>query len=174
MKRVLPIFLIVLFLANSIGITFLFLHERNMLKNEFRNYMKNNIDRNKLIKIILPKSAVLDELIHKTDKDEFRFHGNMYDIVVQSETRDSIIYYCLNDEKEEKLIKGFSDLVNSSTEQNSPLKKCVENILKYLSIGFLELIEKKINIVQSTYISIKNVILPASAICEIISPPPEK
>jgi hypothetical protein len=56
-------------------------------------------------------------------KKEFEYKGAMYDVVNKAESNKEYIFYCLNDEKEELLIKSynrhFDDNKDKATNNNS-------------------------------------------------------
>ena len=62
---------------------------------------------------------------------EFKYNGDMYDIVKKEETEDQLIVYCINDTKEKKLEEEFEKRVhkNSLEDKNLPANKNIINIL---------------------------------------------
>jgi hypothetical protein len=172
-KKVLSILLVIVILTNSVGITFLFLQQRSNIKSEFRNFLKNTIDKSELVKIVISKINSKQYLFHKTDKDEFKYRGKMFDIVRQYETKDSIYYYCINDEKEEKLLIQFSEILKSTLDGNKNIKKSFNNFFKYFSFVFMERLENKLFPVPSEFINIKNSVLPLTEFFRNITPPPK-
>ena len=53
---------------------------------------------------------------------EFKYNGDMYDIVEKKETDEQLIVYCINDTKEKKLEEEFEKRVhrNSTEEKQRP------------------------------------------------------
>ena len=63
---------------------------------------------------------------------EFKYNGDMYDIVKKEETDKQLIVYCINDTKEKKLEEEFDKRVH----KNSSEDKHIPSIIKYsLSIS---------------------------------------
>lgn len=63
---------------------------------------------------------------------EFKYNGNMYDIVKKEETDKQLIVYCINDTEEKKLEEEFEKRVH----KNSSEDKHIPSIIKYsLSIS---------------------------------------
>ncbi len=62
---------------------------------------------------------------------EFKYNGDMFDIVKKEETEDQLIIYCINDTKEKKLEEEFEKRVhkNSLEDKNLPANKNIINIL---------------------------------------------
>ena len=49
---------------------------------------------------------------------EFRYNGDMYDIVKKEENENQLILYCINDTKEKKLEEEFEKRVHQNTSEN--------------------------------------------------------
>lgn len=62
---------------------------------------------------------------------EFKYNGDMYDIVKKEATDDQLIIYCINDTKEKNLEAEFEKRVhkNSLEDKNLPANKNIVNIL---------------------------------------------
>jgi hypothetical protein len=78
----------------------------------------------------MPESSleIIDANAHKNDikweeeGKEFYLHGQMYDIAYIKMINGQVLIYCLNDSKEEALLKGFASAINSGNEQSSSNK----------------------------------------------------
>jgi hypothetical protein len=69
------------------------------------------------------------------DRNEFRYHGEMYDVIDRKTGSDGRIYfYCFNDHKEKKLLTELNRHVKTQTENSSGSKQDktnpVQNVLK--------------------------------------------
>ncbi len=51
-----------------------------------------------------------------TEPDEFRYHGEMYDILSQEQRGDTIWYYCHHDEEETALVNGLLEQLQQPEE----------------------------------------------------------
>jgi hypothetical protein len=62
---------------------------------------------------------------------EFKYNGDMYDIVEKKETDEQLIVYCINDTKEKKLEEEFEKRVqkNSKEDKHRPSANNNTNIL---------------------------------------------
>jgi len=60
---------------------------------------------------------------------EFKYNGEMYDIVTKEETDEQLIVYVINDTKEKKLEEEFEKRVNKNATEN----KHIPSIVKYSS-----------------------------------------
>jgi len=62
---------------------------------------------------------------------EFKYNGDMYDIVKKEEADGQLIVHCINDTKEKKLEEEFEKKVhkNSLEDKNLPVNKNIVNIL---------------------------------------------
>ena len=74
-----------------------------------------------------------DELPEWVDKHEFRYQGEMYDVIEKKVTGDRLIIRCLNDKKEKELLGHYKDLVkNDFGERN---KKGLSLFIKLLKVS---------------------------------------
>ncbi len=94
---------------------------------------------NQLTCIQIPKKDFYSKSSPLTmfDDDEFEFNGNMYDIVKKVETENQIIFYCINDVKEERLLLSFHKIADdvTKTKNNSSSTKTVIQTLILLGIA---------------------------------------
>ena len=74
--------------------------------------------------LIFNKNDILNNRINFRwiHSHEFKYNGDMYDIVEKKETDVQLIVYCINDTKEKKLEEEFEKRVrkNSSGDKNRP------------------------------------------------------
>ena len=60
---------------------------------------------------------------------EFKYNGDMYDIVTKEETEEQLIVHVINDTKEKKLEEEFEKRVHKNSTEN----KHIPSIIKYSS-----------------------------------------
>ena len=58
-----------------------------------------------------------DLLRWEEEGEEFTMNGNMYDVVAVSKINGKKVYYCLNDTKEEDLVRNFSQIIKGSSSK---------------------------------------------------------
>jgi len=120
-----------------------------------------------LIKI----SSANSEKIHWTEESsEFRFDGEMYDVVKTKSANDTTYYYCFNDEKESKLMSCVDKLVKEQTTGNSKSK----NVQKKQVINYFfqqVLLSQFINEKSICYLDFSSFYKPFTK--EVLSPPPQ-
>ena len=121
-----------------------------------------------LIKIKINKSTYSNW----AKEDEFELDGNMFDVVKKEEHGLFVFLYCLNDEKEARIIKNFKKQYDDAKNHNgnSPLKNNSQ-ILNFTAIlNNTYSLQKRNNIFGHIPIIVPlyNSIKP-----EIVSPPPK-
>ncbi|MEO6883535.1 MAG: hypothetical protein ABI199_05880 [Bacteroidia bacterium] len=110
-----------------------------------------------------------------TDKNEIRYHGNMYDVVRQKKSDGFVYFYCIQDNREDTLNKALNvqvsmNVLPDSKNTNDNSKKLVKAFSKdyFPSIN-------TILIHQSS----KNIFFPllfshySNASKDVLSPPPK-
>ncbi len=146
-------------------------------KREIRKMIKSGIPEENLITFTFSKNILEEEIKDfKWIKDwEFRYKGEMYDIIKTEYKGDSIVYHVFHDLKESALFsnlqKHFIDYFSSNREKGKELLSVTQNYSKYYLYPFTEnfLIAKS---EEQQYNSQKtqNIIYLASI---VFDPPPE-
>ena len=70
-----------------------------------KTFLRNHKDHKELTKIILSKTE--SNLLHWEDENEFRYRGEIYDVIEMKSTRDTMIFHCIADEKETALFNQY-------------------------------------------------------------------
>ena len=173
MKKPLYILLIVFLFLNNFAYVILFLQSRMEIKKEmFRRIAAGDYSGELICFTFNNDSEIKWKVIWKDDH-EFEFNGTMYDIVKKDTKGDTIILYCINDEKESELIKSF--LKENSKEKNKsvpPLTKIsLQNIITQALVKnsfYPEVFEQPYGYSAQFLNNYKSITL------ELPSPPPKK
>ncbi|MBN8696885.1 MAG: hypothetical protein J0L87_10155 [Bacteroidetes bacterium] len=177
MKKIIAIFLLFIFLFNSIGYYAVFKFSEYQIKKTAKRAVFANLDDSQYEIITINKND-LDKIEFKDDGKEIIYKDQLYDIGKKTETETEIVLYCINDKDEEALISSLKTHIDnhiaffktkkSSSGQkknsdSSSLKIYLKN--KQDSNVFHENTEQ-------SYSKQKNIIY-ISALKEISTPPPE-
>jgi hypothetical protein len=131
MKKTLAIFIIVLLLFNSMGYYIVFKTMQYAIKKEIKNSIKQGVpDKN----LSLIKVAVNDEQnqaeIEWLEEHEFRYRGQMFDVVRSSLSNDTSYYYCINDKQEEQLFSSLDKQIEHHSKKSDANRAKSRNIYK--------------------------------------------
>jgi hypothetical protein len=125
LKGLISILFLIVFGFYSFGNILLFNFIRQEIRSEIKTLIKSG-DKSRVEIIAISKKNLKNPSIFKMVKsNEFIYQNKLYDIVSSTNTKDSIIFHCINDTKEEKLIKNFltesiNDLLNGSFNERLP------------------------------------------------------
>ena len=124
LRKIISILILSVFIYNAIG--FLAVHQ--VLSAYYKHLGMKQVKKptaEELIELLIFNKN--DILLSRIDfrwvhSREFKYNGDMYDIVEKKETDDQLIVYCINDTKEKKLEEEFEKRVrkNSSGDKNRP------------------------------------------------------
>lgn len=144
------------------------------VRNEVKQKIKKNVPDDELVLITI---SVADNksLTWTRPNIEFRYKGEMYDIVRQETKEDIILYYCIHDFKESKLFANLDEHVQRHIADNPQQRKKAENILKTVTKDyFFQLLiishfpEVQQNLKYNKYLQAYN------SIClDVLTPPPK-
>ena len=131
MKRIATILLLTLFVYNTIG--FLAIHPLLSVYYKYLGMMHADMpSEEEMIELLvfnkedIEKGRLDFKWIHSR---EFKYNGDMYDIVTKEETEKQLIVHVINDTKEKKLEEEFEKRVHKNSTEN----KHIPSIIKYSS-----------------------------------------
>jgi hypothetical protein len=175
MKKLLAILIIGLLLYNSMGYYIVFKTVQYTIKKEIKNQIKHGVPEKDLSLI---KVAYNDD--HKKadiewlDKHEFRYKGQMFDVVRYYNFNDTSYYYCINDKQEEQLFSSLDKMVEHHSKKSGPAH--TKSLSIYKNIIRDVVFNKKpfsIPVSRDLLFSLIQVKMPAFYIKDIPTPPPE-
>ncbi len=161
------------FAFNSFGFIFYFLIERENAKGEAFEEITSLKSNEKIEVLSISKSVINDgKIFLRINNKEIKYEGKMYDIVKEEKRTDKIIFYCVHDEKEDKLEKDFAKTVNKNLNQKAAAGSSINfnHLIQYAEYGVMWGIESPIHKVKySNYLNC-NFYLHTS---KILTPPPK-
>jgi hypothetical protein len=141
MKKTAPLFLLTIFLFNTMGYFIVFKIAQHQIKSEVADLVssfelsKFTENNNELTKIKVHKNE-LYKIDFKDKGKEIFLDNKMYDIVKTTETDEHMIYHCLHDKKESILVAGLKEHVNNNVISDNPIKN---NSPKKTSVPIIKL-----------------------------------
>jgi hypothetical protein len=174
MKKIASLFLLSIFLFNTVGYYIAFKTVQLAVKKEIKSQIKSNLAIKELTMITINKTD-LSTIDWKDGGKEMVYKDEMYDIVRTTETPVSITYYCINDRKEKALFANLDEHINAHISADKPLKnsgskKLVEHVVK---LYFCNEPMLSFNINETGVLFFLTPIKFPSVFIEINSPPPE-
>lgn len=132
MKKIVPLFLLSLFVYNIVGYTLLFKIEQYQAKEAIEEKIKSTLPENLLTVVEVKKNKKNEFQFLDFDEKELIYKGNRYDIVKTISTKDATFYYLLNDKQEQKLVTELEKNVkdNSENTNNSNKNEVVKKVVK--------------------------------------------
>ncbi|NJD21954.1 MAG: hypothetical protein FIA82_04710 [Melioribacter sp.] len=167
------LFVAFIFAFNSFGFIFHFLIEREYAKEEAFEKIVLLKSKEKIEVLSISKSVINEgKVFQRINKKEIRYEGKMYDIVKEEKQTDKIIFYCVHDEKEDKLEKRFSKTVNKNLNQKAITGSSISfnHLIQYAEYGINRKNDSPISKVKYSNYSNCNYNL---SIPKILTPPPK-
>ncbi len=175
MKKIAVLFLLSIFLFNTIGYFVVFTTLSFQLKNQINYKITNGVKAEELTLITIDKKHAQDiEWLEMNE--EMHYKGERYDIIKSTETAETITYYCISDKQEEHLFASlYEHIINSisgnDSKKNTTSKKVIDDTFSsYFSAN--ELLSAWTSIIGSDY-SDYITEFTSSTYLQIDSPPPE-
>lgn len=130
MRSLISISLLQLMLFQSAGYLLIFKVQQTQIRREIKQRIKAGVSETELVLLKIPRT--LEEnpnnVFRRIHAREFRYHGNMYDIVRSEQHGDVTWYYCLSDEKETRLFANLDEYVNRDMHHNPEQQKQTERL----------------------------------------------
>jgi len=103
----------------------IFKSQQFQIRKEIKYRIKAGVPDDELVLITIPNSLLEENnpIFQWIHKKEFRYKGNMFDIVHKDVYKDSTQFYCLSDHKETQLFANLDQLVKKEMSQNSEKKQ---------------------------------------------------
>jgi len=172
LKKIISIVILSLFVYNTIG--FLAIHPFMSMYYKYMGMLRADMpSEEEMIELLIfnkediEKGRIDFRWIHSR---EFKYNGDMYDIVTKEVTDEQLIVYVINDTKEKKLEEEFEKRVHRNSTEN----KNLPTIVKYSSSISEPVFSNQINFIldyQSAFDCRLND-LYKSLYFDIPSPPP--
>ena len=134
-KKSISILILSIFIYNAIG--FLAVHQA--LSTYYKYLGMKQVEKpskEEMIEILVfNKKDILNNRINFRwiHSREFKYNGDMYDIVEKNETDDKLIVYCINDTKEKKLEEEFEKRVRKNSSEDKNRSNVSSTSFKFLS-----------------------------------------
>ncbi len=117
MKKILSLVLVFVFFYSIMGFYLNFEVEQYQIKEEIKEKIVNNLPEKELT-LVKISSIENKKITWMEDGKEFRYKGNMFDVVRIKTGADTIYYYCFDDENESKLFVNLDKLVKEQTDNS--------------------------------------------------------
>ena len=139
---------------------------RYNIQKEIRKEIKSGLKDDELTLIIESNDKKSDLQWIETGK-EFRYKGEMFDVVRVKIKNEKKYYYCINDTKEKELIANFNKHHNSKKDNEKRIKRMLNNYYFPQHSFYL------INTYVSDFVYVPFDFHNKSNVIDILSPPPK-
>ncbi|MBU0487962.1 MAG: hypothetical protein KKA07_02380 [Bacteroidetes bacterium] len=130
MKKLLLISLLLAVFYSTIGFYILFKVEEYNIRQEIKHCLISNLSGEELELLIIFHAD--EGKIHWVEEGkEFRYDGNMYDVVKTREFEHATYYYCYNDRKETKLMACLDKLIREQANHSKSRVKVKKIPINY-------------------------------------------
>lgn len=145
-------------------------------KREVKQLIKDGIPESELILFVFHKDYKIQttENLEWIKPNEFRYHGEMYDIIREEKKGDSVYSYCFHDVKESKLFKDMDKYFTKFLHENPDKENELNIVLSLFSKNYIygmfwpvKTIPYEIDYISSTSTN------PEEGFTSIPSPPPK-
>jgi len=157
--------LFLLFLFYSGGFYFLFISRQFSIRNEVRREIKSGLRTKDLTIITIPLDGESDIRWVKPDK-EFKYKGELFDVVKIKIKGQKKTIYCLNDKKEKRLITAFHRQQRQKKESDNKTHRLLIQLFFPPELNQLNFIKSS----DCCYASL--IFIYQSNFPDILSPPP--
>lgn len=134
-RRISGMILVLSLIAPMVVSYSLFSWRRAHVREEMRALIFKGLPREDLVHLTFSHDQ-LPGLLHWEKKDEFRYRGEMYDVVDSESRNDSIHYWCMHDHRESQLKRNFSSLLAGLLDHEPMTEKARQRLITFLKTDY--------------------------------------
>ena len=131
MPRIISIWFLIIFFLPASSTYLSFKLRQYQIRKEIKYQIKSSLNETELILLKIPVSLEANPTkdFQRMHAGEFRYQGNMYDIVKQESHRGTTWYWCIWDKQETALFANLDEMVNRALT-NNPVQQASHDQLK--------------------------------------------
>lgn len=174
MKRLIAIFLFLLFMANEFSYFIVYLPMRNISNLIQQSKIESSLESGEYTVIYVKniEDTNSDYYLSLLNESEFAYEGELYDVVKRIYADGGIYIYCIKDETEDLLNKSFNLHFSNKTIRNFSMRLFNITVSRKL-IAFFTENRYNIPVVLTGVLISSNIKLFQKPFIEKISPPPK-
>jgi len=155
MKKAAALFLLSIFLFNTMGYFIAFRISELQIKQAIREDIENGILQNSVSTLVIENSRLAG--INWLEDDEFEYNGERYDVVHRSSNQYNTTFYCINDSRESGLFSNMSEHVKDHV---SPVKPGKDAAAKTISGDVVKITNRHSYTVDPAVLTLKPASFP--------------
>lgn len=124
MKRTIAIVFLVLYAYNIAGYLAVFKAMQYHVRKEIKRQIKEAVPQKDLVLITIAEGE--ESALHWIKDHEFRYLGNLFDVVRHRTQNDTTYYYCVNDTHEELLFENLDAHVRAQMNADGAAQKTAD------------------------------------------------
>lgn len=164
------------FLFNYFGVFTFFKVQQLVIRREIKRQIKAGVPDEEL-HILSFSASEADRLEWEEEGREFRWKGQMYDVVRKEIAGNTVHYYCINDSEETELFLALDDMVRKYIDDDtgpvSSTTRKVTKAVKSLKFSTTEASHLALNVVSQVAFESFDSTFPSSPFIELSGPPPK-
>jgi len=153
---------------SQVGYYFIYAYEQHLIKEQVKEEFLAGIPESSLELIVQEKYG--NRIEWEEDGKEFYLDGNLYDVAKIKQVNGQTFLYCMNDKKENELIKKFSKTVKGNHGNGKSEKQTIKNQLSAYLVYKTEI--ESLSIFMPSQQFSNPAISFKSSYKEIVAPPP--
>ncbi len=173
MKKGITILLLTCLFLNTGGywlyIKCIQIQRRNEVRARLRE--QKEVPDEEVFEFALTNDQPADPSFESENEHEFYFHGKLYDIIEQQVTAGTLRIRCIEDEKEEGLLKKMEQVQDHQHQKKGNGHSLLQQLTQIVFVGTEPIVTIQVPVtVTTTHFHYQSAVLPA--ITEVTTPPP--
>lgn len=145
MKKLISIVLVFLLVALSWFPVLVFKHQQKIVRKEMKKVIKNGVPEHQHVHFYLDELQLNKVHLQWMHENEFRFKGEMYDIISRDTCDGRLKLICIHDVKESGLFAQLDKLIDQNMTSNAPMQSQRKLLHQLIQSLFFEHNEKQSN-----------------------------
>lgn len=110
---------------------FIFRFQQNLIRKEVKLIIKNGVPEDQRIRFYADELEADKSNLTWIHEHEFRYNGEMYDILKREYINGELVYVCIHDVKESGLFRNLEELIDRQMQHHSPLGKQIRQLISF-------------------------------------------
>jgi len=136
LKRTIAIVFVILYAYNIAGYLAVFKAMQYHVHTDIKRQIKEAVPQEDLVLITIPKGE--ERALHWIKEHEFRYMGDLFDIVRYRSQCDTTYYYCINDAQEELLFENLDAHIRTQMNADGTAQKAADMFKNITKDYFLQ------------------------------------
>jgi len=137
-RRIISVVIVICLMLVTFLPIFVFKFQQNIIRKEVKAMIKNGVPEEQRLRFIAEDLEADNENLTWMHDKEFRYRGEMYDILKREYVNGKLTYVCIHDVKESGLFCKLDEMLDMQMQHHSPLSNHSRQFVSFFQGFYIE------------------------------------